>query len=88
VIPKAADLLVAIGPRAKFFSEGAAKAGMAKKNIMKFDTTDEALLPLQGALLPGDLVLVKAAHAMNFEAVIKEIESFEEAMAEGVAEMV
>jgi len=68
-----ADVLVAVGERAKFIAEAAHEAGMKKNNIYSFDTATEAVQPLIHLMRQGDLVLVKGSHAMGLDAVVHAI---------------
>ena len=70
---KVFDVLVTIGPRAKFIADSANKAGIAKKNIYTFDIADDAKTTVQDLLRKGDLVLVKASRAMELDRVVEEI---------------
>ena len=70
---KVFDILVTVGPRAKFIAESANKAGMARKNIFSFDTADEAKITVQDILRKGDLVLVKASRALELDKIVEEI---------------
>ena len=44
------DILVTVGPRAKFIAEAAKEAGMRKRNIYSFETADNAAKPVQDLL--------------------------------------
>lgn len=68
-----ADLLVTVGPRAKFIADAARKRGMKVENIQSFDTADEAGEPLREAMREGDLVLVKGSHAMELGKVVETV---------------
>ena len=46
---------------------------MPKKNVLSFDTADEAKLEVQKLMRKGDLVLVKGSHAIALDKVIEEI---------------
>ena len=70
---KALDILVTVGPRAKFIADAANKAGMARKNIYSFDVVDDVKTTVQDLLKKGDLVLVKGSRAMELEKVVEEI---------------
>lgn len=70
---KVLDVLVTVGPRAKFIAESANKAGLAKKNILSFDTADEARGEVQNLLRKGDVVLVKASRGIELDKVVEEI---------------
>lgn len=73
VAAKIANILITVGARAKFMAETARKSGMQKKNIISFETAHEARLPVQALLKSGDLVLLKASHAMEFDKIVEEI---------------
>ena len=75
---KSADIIVTVGARAKFIADAARKKKTIKKNIISFDTADDARIPVQELLKKGDLVLVKASHAMELEKVVEEIRLPEE----------
>ncbi|TSD03672.1 MAG: UDP-N-acetylmuramoyl-tripeptide--D-alanyl-D-alanine ligase [Parcubacteria group bacterium Athens0714_26] len=70
---KVFDLLVTVGMRGKLIADGAARAGMPKKNIYSFDSADEAKLKVQELMKKGDLILVKASHSVGLEKVVEEI---------------
>jgi UDP-N-acetylmuramoyl-tripeptide--D-alanyl-D-alanine ligase len=66
------DLLVAVGPLALAFLEGARPAGMADRALVYFP---DARAALASALLlePGDAVLVKGSRGMHLESVVEAI---------------
>lgn len=70
---KVFDILVTVGPRARFIADSANKAGMSRKNILTFDFADEARIPVQDLLKKGDLVLVKGSRAIGLDKVVEEI---------------
>ena len=70
---KCADVLVTVGPHAKFIAEGARKSGLNKRNIHSYDTAEEAARPVQALLKKGDLVLIKASRAIGLDKVVEEI---------------
>ncbi len=67
---KVFDIVVAVGPRAKFIAEAAREQGILKRNVFSFETGDDAKGMLQGLLRKGDLVLIKASHAMRFDRIV------------------
>ncbi|HEY4524033.1 MAG TPA: UDP-N-acetylmuramoyl-tripeptide--D-alanyl-D-alanine ligase [Candidatus Paceibacterota bacterium] len=73
IAAKTVNVLVTVGGRAKFIAETARKSGMQKRNIFSFETAEEAKMPVQDLLKKGDLVLVKASHAMGFQDIVEEI---------------
>jgi len=72
---KIADILVTVGPRAKFIAEAAKDEGLKRKDIFMFDTAEEASRPVQDLIKKGDLVLVKGSHAMELNKVVMEIKA-------------
>ncbi len=67
------DVLIAVGPRAKYIAEGAAQAGFAKKNILIFPDSAAAKDEVAKLLKKGDLVLVKGSRGMHLEEVVRAI---------------
>jgi UDP-N-acetylmuramoyl-tripeptide--D-alanyl-D-alanine ligase len=67
------NILVTVGPRAKFIAEAAKEEGLRRTNIFSFDTADQARRPVQDLLRRGDLVLIKGSHAMELEKVVEEV---------------
>jgi UDP-N-acetylmuramoyl-tripeptide--D-alanyl-D-alanine ligase len=70
---KCADVLVTVGPRAKFIADAALRAGMDRKNVLSFDVAEDAVNPVHDLIRKGDLVLVKGSHAMHLERIVEEI---------------
>lgn len=68
-----ADILFAVGLRAKFIAAEAAESGMARENILEFDTADEAATAVQGTIKEGDVVLIKGSQSMRMEKIVEEI---------------
>lgn len=67
------DLLITIGPRAKFIAEAAAKAGLDKENISSFLIAEEAKKEVELKIKKGDLILVKGSRAVGLDKVVEEI---------------
>lgn len=67
---KIADVLVAVGPRAKFIAEGMRKTGV-RKVVMEFDTWEDAREPVQELIKRDDLVLVKASRAVKLDKIVE-----------------
>ncbi|MDO8537104.1 MAG: hypothetical protein Q7R94_02570, partial [bacterium] len=70
------DILITVGPRAKFIAEAARESGMRKNKIYSFDVAEEAQKPLQDMLKKGDLILIKGSRAMKLDKVVEEIRAF------------
>lgn len=79
IAAKFLDILVTVGPRAKFIAEGARAAGMKKSAVRSFDSADEAHPYVQEIMQKGDMILVKASRAMHLEVVVAEIAALEDA---------
>jgi UDP-N-acetylmuramoyl-tripeptide--D-alanyl-D-alanine ligase len=70
------DFLITVGPRAKFIAEGARENGMKNKNILSFDSAEDARKPIQDLIKKGDLVLIKASHIMRLDKIVEEIKAY------------
>lgn len=70
---RVADVLFAVGQRARFFAESAEKAGMSRDKIFTFDTSREAHETIQNFIKEGDIVLVKGSQYMRMERITYEI---------------
>lgn len=69
------DLLVTVGPRAKFIAAAANKAGLAKENILSFIIAEEAKKEVELKIKKGDLILVKGSRAIGLDKVVDEIKA-------------
>lgn len=72
-VGKFADLLLAVGPRAKYIIEGALESDMSEKNMIEFDDARAAGKYLESVLASGDIVLVKGSQGMRMERTVEEI---------------
>ncbi len=70
---KVFDFLITVGPRAKFIAEAALQRGMSRRNIISFETVDDARLKMPDLIKRGDLVLIKASRAIGLEKLVQEI---------------
>jgi len=68
-----ADLVLAVGPRAKYIIEGALAADMSEKKLIEFDDARVAGKYLEGVLDKGDIVLIKGSQSMRMERAVEEI---------------
>jgi len=73
LVGQIAEILVTVGPRAKFIAEAAKNSGLAENKILSFDTAAEAGRSVQELMKKGDLVLIKASRAVGLEKVVEEI---------------
>ncbi len=70
------DVLITVGPRAKFIAESAEATGLDKSKILIFNTTTEACQAVQDLIKKGDLILIKASRAVGLEKIVEEIAAF------------
>lgn len=68
-----ADIIVLVGPRAKFIEDGVLENGFNKKNLFTFDTSDTAGKFLNGVVDEGDVVLAKGSQSIRMERAVKMI---------------
>ncbi|OGE84093.1 MAG: hypothetical protein A2846_01885 [Candidatus Doudnabacteria bacterium RIFCSPHIGHO2_01_FULL_49_9] len=69
---KSADVLITVGPRAKFIAEGA-KAAQSGIDIYSFDESGQAGEKVQEILKSGDLVLIKGSKHLRMEDIVLEL---------------
>lgn len=67
------DILVTVGPRAKFIAREALERGMPKESVHECGNAVEAGKFLQGIVEAGDVVLVKGSQSMRMERAVEEI---------------
>ncbi len=65
------DILITIGPLAKYIAESALNSGMSSHKIMSFYESEEAAKEIPSLLKENDLVLVKGSRGMKTEKIIK-----------------
>ena len=68
-----ADMLILVGPRAKFIADGALESGFNIKNLYSFDSSKTAAKFLSGVVEKGDLVLVKGSQGVRLERAVEAI---------------
>ncbi len=71
---KKIDLLLCVGVLSEEIVNGA-KAKNPEMNVLLFATREELMEKLPELLLKGDSILVKASHFMQFEHIVKELQS-------------
>lgn len=67
------DRLLTVGSQGKIIADAAHKNGMAAEQIISFDSSDQAQIPLQNMLPPGAVILIKGSQGMRMEKITKEI---------------
>lgn len=68
-----ADVLVVVGPRAKFIAEGAIEKGFSQKEIYSFDSSKTVAKFLEGIIEKGDVILVKGSQGVRLERAVEAI---------------
>ncbi|MDD3487192.1 MAG: UDP-N-acetylmuramoyl-tripeptide--D-alanyl-D-alanine ligase [Candidatus Moranbacteria bacterium] len=68
-----ADVLIAVGERARFIADEAGKTGLDNSKIICYHTPIEAKNPIQNMLQEGDVILVKGSRGMKMEIISKEV---------------
>lgn len=79
---KFVDLLLAVGPRAKYIVEGALDVDMNEKNIIEFDDSRLAGKYLESIIMAEDVVLMKGSQGVRMERAVEEIMAEPERAAE------
>ncbi len=77
IAAKIADILITIGPRAKFIASRAKEKGLNKNKIFSFDVVDEAIEMVINLIKPGDLILLKASNAVGLSKIREAIKFIE-----------
>lgn len=72
-VVKGVDILLTVGPSAKWIADGAEKSGIDTLRIFRFDKAEEVADVLRNEMRPGDAVLVKGSQGVRLERVVKEI---------------
>ncbi|MFW6140348.1 MAG: UDP-N-acetylmuramoyl-tripeptide--D-alanyl-D-alanine ligase [Acidobacteriota bacterium] len=64
------DLLITVGPLAKYIAEGALISGMAPENIISFEQSEEAADKIPSILNENDFVLIKGSRGVKTEKIV------------------
>jgi UDP-N-acetylmuramoyl-tripeptide--D-alanyl-D-alanine ligase len=75
-VAQVADILFAIGDKAKFIADEAIRSGLDKNNVFCYDDSFEAKIPIQKALKEGDVILIKGSQGARMELISEEIMRF------------
>lgn len=68
-----ADILVVVGPRARFIADGAILKGFPQKEIYSFDSSKTAAEFLEGIIEKGDIILIKGSQGVRLERAVEAI---------------
>jgi len=79
------DVLITVGPRAKFIAAAAQKKGF--KKIKSYEYAEDALRDIPEMVKKGDLILVKGSHAVGLDQVVEVLEVPEGFAVESEAEV-
>lgn len=67
------DILIVVGPRAKFIAEGAIDSGFSNQKVFYFDTSKNAGSFLEKEIKKGDVVLIKGSQGVRLERAVEMI---------------
>ncbi len=67
------DILIVVGPRARFIKDGAIEAGMDENNIHEFANSTLTGAFLKTFIQKGDIILVKGSQSIRMERAVGEI---------------
>lgn len=73
VASRSCHILAVVGPRSRGIAEGALQNGMREKDVLQFETSEEAGAYLENLIEEKDIVLVKGSQSMRMEKVVEEI---------------
>lgn len=68
-----ADILVVVGPRAKFIADSAIEKGFSQKEVYSFDSSKTVAKFLEGIIEKGDIVLIKGSQGVRLERAVEAI---------------
>ena len=77
-VAEVANILFAVGDKAKFIADEAEKSGLDKNNIFCYNGSIEAKIPIQKELAEGDVILVKGSQGARMEKISEEIMRYPE----------
>jgi len=69
------DVLITIGPRARFIIEGALEKGFNRNKIFGFATINEAKKFIHQTIRKGDVILVKASRLIGLDKIVDELKA-------------
>lgn len=72
-VAKIADILILVGPRAKFIKEGAIENGFNIKKLYSFDSSKTATEFIEGMIEKRDLILIKGSQGVRLERIVEGI---------------
>ncbi len=73
LVPSCTDILITVGPRARFIAQRAIKKDMDERSVFSFDEAREAGLKLQEVIKKGDLILIKGSRVVGLDKIVEEV---------------
>lgn len=70
-----ADVLIALGERARIIAEAARRAGMKKSAVLEFDALEAVVEWLNSNLSKDDVVLIKGSHGLRMDRITNVLEA-------------
>jgi len=67
------DILIAVGPRARWIAEEARALGMSHNHVYHVETAEEAAAIAKELLQPGDYILIKGSRAMGMDKIVSRL---------------
>jgi len=73
-VAEVADLLISVGPRARWIADEARISGMGARQITMLTSNAEAIELLRGLLLTSDAVLIKGSRGVAMEVIVEALQ--------------
>ncbi len=73
IASRSCHMLAVVGPRSRGIAESAIQNGMREKDVLQFETSEEAGAYLENLISEKDVILVKGSQSMRMEKVVEEI---------------
>ncbi len=67
------DVLIAVGPRARWIAAEARTQGMAEDDVHAVDTAEDAIALANELIQPGDFILIKGSRAMRMDEIVSRL---------------
>jgi len=67
------DVLIAVGPRARWIAAEARAQGMAGDRVHPVDSAEEAIALAREIIQPGDFILIKGSRAMRMDEIVSRL---------------
>ena len=67
------DILIAVGPRARWIAKEARALGMSHDHVYHVETAEEAAAIAKELLQPGDYILIKGSRAMGMDKIVSRL---------------